>query len=70
MSIDPLIAEALQVVEADPDGHLPLGLRRRIRRRAPRGVGGPASTDQAPDPERDERPSGAASSQQLLDGAT
>jgi Immunity protein Imm5 len=33
MSIDPLIAEALQVVEADPDGHLPLGLRRRIRRR-------------------------------------
>jgi hypothetical protein len=33
MSIDPLIAEALQVLEADPDGHLPLGLRRRIRRR-------------------------------------
>jgi hypothetical protein len=33
MSIDPLIDEALQLVEADPDGCLPLALRRRIRRR-------------------------------------
>jgi hypothetical protein len=33
MSIDPLIAEALQVVEAGADGHLPLALRRRLRRR-------------------------------------
>ena len=33
MTIDPLIDEALLVVEADPDGHLPLALRRRIRRR-------------------------------------
>jgi hypothetical protein len=33
MTNDPLIDEALQVLEADPDGHLPLGLRRRIRRR-------------------------------------
>jgi Immunity protein Imm5 len=33
MSTDPLFDEALRVVEADPDGHLPLRLRRRIRRR-------------------------------------
>ena len=33
MTGDPLIDEALRVVEADPDGHLPLALRRRIRRR-------------------------------------
>jgi hypothetical protein len=33
MSADPLFDEALRVVEADPDGHLPLRLRRRIRRR-------------------------------------
>src|SRR5829696_6227156 len=33
MTNDPLIDEALQVVGADPDGHLPLALRRRIRRR-------------------------------------
>jgi immunity protein Imm5 of predicted polymorphic toxin system len=33
MTIDPLIDQALQVMEAHPDGHLPLPLRRRIRRR-------------------------------------
>lgn len=33
MTNDPLIDEALQVVGADPHGHLPLALRRRIRRR-------------------------------------
>jgi len=33
MTIDPLIDQAFQVVEAHPDGHLPLQLRRRIRRR-------------------------------------
>jgi Immunity protein Imm5 len=33
MTNDPLIDEALRVVEAAPDGHLPLALRRRIRRR-------------------------------------
>lgn len=39
MTNDPLIDEALQVVEADPDGHLPLGPRRRIRRRFGRLLG-------------------------------
>jgi hypothetical protein len=33
MTNDPLIDEALRVLEADPDGHLPLALRRRILRR-------------------------------------
>ena len=33
MTSDPLLDEALRVVEADPEGHLRLALRRRIRRR-------------------------------------
>jgi immunity protein Imm5 of predicted polymorphic toxin system len=33
MTVDPLLDQALQAVEAHPDGHLPLPLRRRIRRR-------------------------------------
>jgi hypothetical protein len=47
MTNDPLIDEALQVVGADPDGHLPLALRRRIRRRfgPVRGVANGGPTD-------------------------